>query len=57
VQWEAFTPEFLTTTVLISAPITLLVALWGMTSKFAFQQLRKSHQEETAAISRSMARM
>ena len=57
IQWEAFTPEFWQTVVLISAPITLLVALWGMTSKFAFQQLRKSHQEETAAISRSMARM
>jgi hypothetical protein len=56
-NWMAFTPEYSPIIVLISAPITLLVALWGMTSKFTFHQLTKSHQEEKTAISRSMARM
>jgi hypothetical protein len=57
VQWIAFTPEYSPIIALVSAPITLLVALWGMTSKFAFHQLTKSDQEETTAISRSMTRM
>jgi len=31
--WLAFTPEFQLSVELISSPLTLLVALWGMTSK------------------------
>ena len=32
-QWNAYTPEFQTTVVLTSSPLTLLVALWCMTSQ------------------------
>ncbi len=37
VQWNVFTPEFQSTVVLIASPITLLVALWGMTTKLTTQ--------------------
>ncbi len=30
-QWSSYTPEFQVTVVLISSPLALLVALWGMT--------------------------
>lgn len=36
--WMTRTPAFLLTTVLLSSPITLLVALWGMTSSVAMMQ-------------------
>jgi hypothetical protein len=36
-HWNSYTPEFLPTVVLISSPLTLLVALWGMTSKLTLQ--------------------
>jgi hypothetical protein len=36
-QWMSITPEFQVTIVLVSSPLTLLVALWGMTSKVALQ--------------------
>ena len=48
VQWEGYTPEFLTTVVLISSPLTLLVALWCMTSKLTLQ-LMMSRQRQMAA--------
>jgi hypothetical protein len=32
-QWLAYTPEFQVLIVLVSSPVTLLVALWGMTSE------------------------
>jgi hypothetical protein len=37
VFWMAFTPEFQLTVVLISSPLTLLVALWGMTTQRMLQ--------------------
>ena len=46
-QWNAYTPEFQTTVVLISSPLTLLVALWGMTSKLTLQLMRL-RQRQTA---------
>jgi hypothetical protein len=30
--WNNFTPQFEAAIMIVSAPITLLVALWGMTS-------------------------
>jgi len=30
--WNDYTPEFFFIVVLISSPLTLLVALWGMTT-------------------------
>jgi hypothetical protein len=39
-QWNSYTPEFLSTVVLISSPLTLLVALWAMTSKLTLQLMR-----------------
>ncbi len=38
--WMTRTPAFQLTTVLLSSPITLLVALWGMTSRAMMQQMR-----------------
>jgi hypothetical protein len=40
VQWNGYTPEFLSTVVLVSSPLTLLVALWSMTSKLTLQLMR-----------------
>jgi hypothetical protein len=30
--WNTFTPQFETAIAIVSGPVTLLVALWGMTS-------------------------
>lgn len=32
-QWMDYTPQFQLMVVLISSPLSLMVALWGMTSK------------------------
>ena len=45
--WLAYTPEFQLVVILVSSPLALLVALWGMTSK-ATLYLMKSSQRETA---------
>ncbi len=45
VQWNAYTPEFQSTVVLISSPLTLLVALWGMTSKLTLQLMRSKQRQ------------
>jgi hypothetical protein len=37
VNWNNNTPEFLSTVVLISSPLTLLIALWGMTAKLTLR--------------------
>jgi hypothetical protein len=44
-QWNSYTTEFLTTVVLISSPLTLLVALWGMTSKLTLQLMRSRQRQ------------
>jgi hypothetical protein len=36
-QWELRTPEFQTTVVLVASPVALLVALWGVTSRYTLQ--------------------
>jgi hypothetical protein len=47
--WMIYTPEFQLVVVLVSSPLALLVALWGMTSK-ATLYLMKSSQRETASL-------
>jgi hypothetical protein len=44
-QWATRTPEFQVTVVLVSSPLTLLVALWGMTSKQMLQAMKSKEQE------------
>jgi choline-glycine betaine transporter len=44
-QWAARTPEFQVTIVLVSSPLTLLVALWGMTSKQTLHAMKSKVQE------------
>ena len=44
-QWNSCTPEFQTTVVLISSPLTLFVALWGMTSKLTLQLMRSRQRQ------------
>jgi uncharacterized membrane protein len=43
--WAANTPEFQVTIVLVSSPLTLLVALWGMTSRQTLQAMKSNEQE------------
>jgi hypothetical protein len=49
--WMVYTPEFQVTIVLISSPLSLLVALWGMTSKQTLQLLKSSHEQEISLTS------
>ena len=44
-QWAANTPEFQVTVVLVSSPLTLLVALWGMTSKQTLHTMKSNQQD------------
>ena len=44
-QWAAFTPEFQVTVVLLSSPLALLVALWGMTSRQTLHAMKSKEQE------------
>ena len=41
-QWMNYTPEFQLTIVLVSSPLALLVALWGMTTKAALRLMNSS---------------
>ena len=38
--WLAFTPEFQLSVMLISSPLALIVALWGMTNRRTLQHMR-----------------
>ena len=49
-NWLEFTPEFQLIVELISSPLTLLVALWGMTSKHMLQTMKRSRRQMTAMI-------
>ncbi len=53
-QWAARTPEFQVTIVLVSSPLTLLVALWGMTSKQTLQAM-KSNQQDVPLMQRVLS--
>ncbi len=43
--WAVNTPEFQVTVVLVSSPLTLLVALWGMTSKQTLRAMKSKEQK------------
>jgi hypothetical protein len=43
--WIVNTPEFQATIVLVSSPLALLVALWGMTSRQTLQAMNSKEQE------------
>jgi hypothetical protein len=48
--WMLLTPEFESTIVLISSPVALLVALWGMTSKSMLQLMKSSRQKSAMSL-------
>jgi hypothetical protein len=43
--WLIYTPEFQLTVVLISSPLALLVALWGMTTDRALRQMQSNRRQ------------
>jgi len=53
--WLLYTPEFQLTVVLISSPLALLVALWGMTSERTLQ-LMQSNRRQMNTMRASMLR-
>ena len=44
-KWSVNTPEFQVTIVLVSSPLTLLVALWGMTSRQTLHAMNLKEKE------------
>ena len=44
-RWHLFTPEFQLSVELISSPLTLLVALWGMTNKHTLRLMQSRRRE------------
>jgi hypothetical protein len=55
VDWISFTPSFQLTIELISSPVTLLVALWGMTSQATLQIMRQNWHGESSSKSSLLA--
>jgi hypothetical protein len=51
VRWMSFTPEFQSTIVLVSSPLALLVALWGMTTKTTLQLIQSSERDRAHSLS------
>ena len=45
-QWLVRTPEFQLTVVLISSPLALLVALWGMTTSITLKLMRTNRRQK-----------
>ena len=43
--WLIFTPEFQLTVVLISSPLAMIVALWGMTSDRTLQRMQSNRRQ------------
>ena len=54
--WLNFTPEFQLIVVLISSPLALLVALWGMTDKRTLQLMRSGRGQTVRMVSRVAAK-
>jgi hypothetical protein len=50
VRWMNYTPEFEAIIVLVSSPLALLVALWGMTPKSTLQLMESSRQESAISL-------
>ncbi len=53
-NWLSLTPEFQLIVVLISSPLALIVALWGMTSERALQYMRSSRRQMVPLVDSSM---
>ena len=49
-MWMTYTPEFQLTIVLVSSPLALLVALWGMTSRRMLQAMKMKGQEAPLSL-------
>jgi len=47
--WITSTPEFQSMVVLISSPVAMIVALWGMTSKRTLELMKSSGEQSAAA--------
>ena len=45
-QWLFYTPEFQLMVVLISSPLAMLVALWGMTSARTLQLMKSNRRQK-----------
>ena len=52
--WLQFTPEFQLTVVLISSPLALLFALWGMTDKRTLQHMRSCRGQTIRMVSQPL---
>jgi hypothetical protein len=50
VGWIFLTPEFYSTIMMLSSPVALLVALWGMTSNATLQLMKSSRQESAMSL-------
>ena len=46
--WIVFTPEYQAMVILISSPVAMIVALWGMTSKRALELMKSGRQSAAA---------
>ena len=53
-NWLELTPEFQLSVVLISSPLALIVALWGMTSERTLQYMRSSRRQMVPLVGSSM---
>jgi hypothetical protein len=49
-NWMGYTPEFQVLIVLVSSPLALLVALWGMTSNATLQLMQSSKREALLSL-------
>ena len=52
--WLQLTPEFQLTVVLISSPLALIVALWGMTDKRTLQLMRSGRGRAVKMVSQPL---
>ncbi len=53
-EWMRFTPEFRLSVILISSPLAMLIALWGMTSRHARQLMTsRSKDNQLQALSQT----
>ena len=48
-QWIILVPEYQAMVILISSPVAMIVALWGMTSKRALRLMKSSGKQSAAA--------
>ena len=53
-NWLENTPEFQLTVVLISSPLALIVALWGMTDKRTLQHMRSGLGQTVRLVSQPL---